>query len=174
MTPSASTPRIVAKPARSAWPLPGGPRLAVMAGQGVGPIRFGATVDTIERQMGEKCEIITPVLCRFFGRALDFELLDGKVVRITAYRVDRPAGKDSTGKERVFGVFNGGIPPDLRLGMLPWAIQQHLGQPKRVEKLPGPGTDHVAEIHYYDGLVLDYDLLENGKLALGAIHVEKK
>jgi len=158
---------------RSVWPLAGGPQLAVLAGQGVGPIRFGATVETIERQMGEKCEVRTPDVCRMIARALEFELKDGVVSSIRAFRMDRPAGNDATGKARTYGVFNGAIPPDLRFGMLPSAIQEHLGPPKRIEKSNTDGG-LVAETHYYDGLVLEYDLLENGNLVLSVMQIVKR
>jgi hypothetical protein len=173
--PAASLPPWV-PPIRSSWPVPIGPRLAVLAGQGLGPIRFGATVKTIERLMEAPCDFQTADLCRYYKQAIDFELKDGVLARIHVHRFDRPAGNDATGKSRVYGAFNGGIPPDLRFGMLPWAIQEHLGKPLRVAPAPGERAYNVnstAELHYYDGLILEYDRLPSGNLILGGIVIEK-
>src|SRR3954468_24171393 len=49
--------------------LPEGPQLAIQAGQGVGPIRIGATVATIERLMEAPCEVKTESVCRYIRRA---------------------------------------------------------------------------------------------------------
>src|SRR5262245_18834978 len=57
--PAATAPPIPSAPpaevAPSSWPMPSGLRLAILAGKGVGPIRFGATVATIERLMDLPC-----------------------------------------------------------------------------------------------------------------------
>jgi hypothetical protein len=161
-------------PQRTSWPVPVGPRLAVEAGQGLGPIRFGATVPTIERLMEAPCDLKTADLCRYYKQAVDFELKDGVVARIRVHRTERPAGKDATGKARVYGVFNGGIPPDLRFGMLPWAIHEHLGKPKRVDPAPGESGFDTAEVHYYDGLILEFDRIGKSQPVLGGIIIEKK
>ena len=160
-------------PIRSSWPIPGGPRLAVLAGQGVGPIRFGATVATIERHMQAPCDLKTDQICRYYARALEFGLKDGLLTAIRINRMDRPAGNDATGKQRVYGAFHGGIPPDLRMGMLPWAIQEYLGKPKKVEKLPGNPPNNTVELHHYDGMVLEYDKLGTNEPILGGILLAK-
>jgi len=172
----AATPTWV-RPARSSWPVPIGPRFAVVSGVGVGPIRFGATVQTIERLMEAPCDFKTPEVCRYYKQAIDFELENGVVKRFHIHRFDRPAGNDASGKPRVYGTFNGGIPPDLQFGMLPWAIQEHLGKPARIEKAAGErgasGTYDNVEIHHYDGLILEYDRLGNNQPILGGMIVEK-
>jgi hypothetical protein len=152
----------------TSFPIPVGPPLGIFAGESVGPIYFGATVKTIERHMLKPCEILTESKCRYITRAVEFELKDGVVSAIYVHRHDRPANPGT------YGVFNGGIPPDLRFGMYAWAIQEHLGKPKRVEKVLGKNPFNTEERHYYEGLVLDYDRLPNGNLVLGGARVVKK
>ena len=163
----------VAPAARTSWPIPSGPRLAVLAGQGVGPIRFGATVATIERHMEAACDFKTDKICRYYARAIEFGLKDGVLVAIHIHRMDRPAGDDATSKPRVYGAFHGAIPPDLRMGMLPWAIHEHLGKPKKIEKLPGNAPFNTVELHHYDGLVLEFDRLGNNQPILGGMLLSK-
>jgi len=147
--------------------------LAILAGQGVGPIRFGAAVATIERLMEAPCDLKTEKVCRYFGRAIEFELEQGAVVRMRIHRMDRPAGADASGTPRAYGVFNGAIPPDLRFGMLPWAIKEKLGGPARVEEVAGGGPSNTRERHHYAGMILDYDLMDNGQLVLGGVELFK-
>lgn len=171
---SASAPVRRPPPPRRNWPLPSGPVLAVLAGQGVGPIRIGATVATIERHMALPCEVKTPVACRYITRGVDFQLEKGVTKSIYVQRAGRPAGKDASGNEAEYGFFNGGIPPDLRLGMIPTAIQEHLGPPRNVERSDKQGTENRVEIHSYDGLRIEYDRIENGNLVMGGILVLKE
>lgn len=156
------------------WHMPSGPRLAIEAGGGVGPIRLGATAGTIERLMEAPCEVKTDDLCRYVTRGVDFHLLNGETSWIHVQRAGRPAGRGFRGEALEFGFFNGAIPPDLRLGMVPRAIQQYLGQPERVEYVPQPNPTTVIERHYYPGLVAEYDLYSNGKLILGGVRIVKK
>lgn len=171
---SASAPVRRPPPPRRNWPLPSGPLLAVLAGQGVGPIRIGATVATIERHMALPCEVKTPVACRYITRGVDFQLEKGVTKSVYVQRAGRPAGKDGSGNEAEYGFFNGGIPPDLRLGMIPTAIQEHLGPPRDVERSDKQGTENRAEIHSYEGLRIEYDRIENGNLVMGGILVLKE
>jgi len=154
--------------------LPTGPRLPILAGESVGPIRIGANVGTIERLMEAPCEIRTEELCRYVTRGVDFHLVGGETTWIHVQRAGRPAGRDFRGQPLEFSFFNGMIPPDLRLGMLPSAIQQYLGKPEHVEYVPQPNPTTVIERHYYPGLVAEYDLYSNGKLILGGIRIVKK
>jgi hypothetical protein len=161
---SAATPNPAASPA---FPIPGGPRLAILAGQGVGPIRIGASTATIERLMGEPCEEKTPTACRYPNRALEFVLgPDGMTKQIHIHRMGRDAG----GGKR-YGIFNGAIPPDLRFDMLVSAVQQYLGPPDRVEAGNAGAVPETAEQHHYKGMVLEYDRLQNGKLVLGGVRI---
>lgn len=171
--PGASARRYVPKPAPSRIPLPSGPRLAILAGQGVGPIRIGATRKTIERHMQAPCEVSSESLCRYIGRAVDFNLKNGVVDSIVVHRMDRPAGKDQQGNQQVFGIFNGALPPDFQVMMKQKVIMDHLGPPLRQEKVAEPGEFSTMERHYYEGMVVEYDRYENGQIVLGGIRIEK-
>lgn len=147
--------------------VPVGPRLALLAGQGVGPIRLGATVETIERLMEAPCEEKTATLCRYAKRAVEFELgADGKTIRIHAHRMGRAAGGGKT-----YGVFNGGIPPDLQFGMIMPAVQEFLGPPLKVETGTVGAAAETAAQHHYQGMVVEYDRLPTGKLVLGGVRI---
>jgi hypothetical protein len=158
---------------RGPIPVPTGPAYEIAPGVGVGPIRFGANRKTIERLMEAPCDFATDTVCRYVGRAIEFRLKDGVLTSIAVQRRGRQAGKDAAGSPLSFGIFNGMIRPDLELGMSPSAIQEYLGAPSRTEKLSAPGADGNAERHYYAGLTLTYDRLENGNLALGEALIEK-
>ena len=159
-------------PKRHNWPMPSGPMLAVVAGQGVGPIRIGATTATIERLMELPCEVKTESLCRYVARGVEFNLEGGVTKSIYVQRAGRPT-KDAQGNDTEFGFFKGAIPPDLRLGMVPKAIQEYLHEPSRVEKSGEAGTANKVETHFYDGMMLEYDRIENGNLVLGGIVIFK-
>ena len=158
-----------------ALPAPGTfPFLAVLAGQGLGPIRIGASLSHVQRLMQQPCEARSENLCRYVNRGVDFNLVGGITRSIYVQRAGRPAGRSSEGANLKFGFFQGMIPPDLRLGMLPESIQQHLGPPERIEKVPGPNPQDTVERHYYPGLILDYDFWhDTQKLILGGILVVK-
>src|SRR5262245_28486895 len=84
-------------------PVPGVlPLMAVLAGQGAGPIRIGANVAQVERLMQNKCEIRTENLCRYVRYAVDFNLVGGITQSIYIQRRGRPAGKDANGKDLEF------------------------------------------------------------------------
>jgi hypothetical protein len=161
-------------PANPNWSLPSGPVLAVLAGQGVGPIRIGATIATIERLMAAPCDVKTRDLCRYIGRAVEFQLENGAVKLINVQRAGRPAGKDGAGKVVEYGFFNGAIPPDLQLGMVPSALQEHLGQPRSVDRRDAAGPADRLEVHHYPGLRVEYDRLENGNLVASAFVIFKE
>jgi hypothetical protein len=146
--------------------------LAVLAGEGVGPIRIGATVATIERLMELPCEVKTADVCRYVARGVEFNLENGVTKTIHVQRAGRPT-QNAAGAEAEFGFFKGGIPPDLRLGMIPMAIQEHLGPPPKVERNPQAGPVNFAEIHYYPGLTIEYDRIENGNLVMGGLLIYK-
>jgi len=174
---SGSKRRYVPQPAASRIPLPSGPRLAILAGKGVGPIRLGATRATVERHMASPCEVAnetaSETLCRYIGRAVDFHLSKGVVDKITVHRRDRPAGKDAKGQERTFGIFNGGFPPDFEVMMKQEVIMDHLGPALKQEKVEGDNPNHTLERHFYDGMTVEYDRYDNGKMVLGGVIIEK-
>ena len=60
--------------------------MAIVAGQGVGAIRLGANLATVERLMEAPCDEKTPTLCRYVARAVEFRFGDsGKLERIVAH-----------------------------------------------------------------------------------------
>jgi hypothetical protein len=147
--------------------------LPILPGQGIGPIRFGATKQTIERLMSAPCDDATETLCRYVGRAVDFKLEAGAVTEIRISRKGREAKRAADGSIIEYGFFNGAILPDLYFGMQPGALQEHLGPPQKIEKIAPLGTDGFSERHIYDGITLEYDLWSNGKLVLGAAILTK-
>jgi len=154
-------------PASAVFHAPTGPRFAVIASKGIGPIRIGATLGTVERLMELPCPDKSDTVCRYVDRGVEFRFgPDGKVNRILIHRGDRKAPND-----KVWGVFNGGIPPDLRFGMIVPAIQQYLGPPKKVVSGNEGAAPEASEQHYYDGMVLEYDRMPNERLILGGIRI---
>lgn len=150
-----------------------GARFPILPGQGIGPIRFGATKETIERLMGAPCDDSTETLCRYVGRAVDFKLEGGAVKEIRISRKGREAKRGADGSIIEYGFFNGSFLPDLYFGMQPSALQEQFGQPQKVEKVAPMGADGFSERHFYDGVTLEYDLWSNGKLVLGAAVLTK-
>lgn len=156
--------------------LPEGPVLAIQAGQGVGPIRIGATVATIERLMAAPCEVKTESVCRYIRRAVEFDLdKSGVTERIVVHRHDRPAGPDAKGEPQVYGFFNGAIPPGVGLGMIPKAVADLIGPPQKSERVESANDfDTVARDTYPGGMVLEYDeYKKSGRVMLGAVIITK-
>jgi hypothetical protein len=147
--------------------------LPILPGQGIGPVRFGATKQTIERLMGAPCEDTTDTLCRYVARAVDFKLEGGVVKEIRISRKGREAKRGPDGSIIEYGFFNGALLPDLYFGMQPGALQEHLGAPQKIEKITPMGADGFSERHSYDGVTLEYDLWSNDKLVLGAAILTK-
>ncbi|MEO8983225.1 MAG: hypothetical protein ABI548_26930 [Polyangiaceae bacterium] len=153
--------------------LPQGPVLAIEAGKGVGPIRLGATLPTIERLMEAPCEVKTATMCRYIVRAVEFELQNGVTERITVQRHERPAGPDAHGVPQVYGFFNGGIPPGVALGMVPSAVLKVLGPPQSVQNITTANDNGTIQRATYPGMVLEFDKYKNGKVMLGAVIIAK-
>lgn len=150
--------------------VPSGPRLAVLPGKGFGPIRFGATVATVERLMEAPCEVRTETTCRYLARAADFFLKDGVVVEMRAYRKERPTEP----APRTFGIFNGATMDGLALGMLPTAADELLGRPLRTEAVKDGGRAGTVEVRHYRGISLELDQLEGGRVMIGAFILKKE
>lgn len=154
------------------WPVPGGPVLAVQAGKGVGPILFGANIQSVERLMGERCDAKDPSRCQFYARAVEFKFQDGTTSTIRIHRAGRLAAKGPKGDDIRWGEFNGAIPPDAQLGMLQTAVEAAIGKPQAkrpVTDARGHGTVFITE---YEGMTLEYDKLPNGNVVLGGIVLE--
>lgn len=149
-----------------------GPAFAILPGEGIGPIRFGAIPDTVRRHMTRPCDTETATVCRYYAEAVEFAFRDGVVAEIRIHRIDRPAGKDPRGVERVYGNFSGAVPadpaagrPDITtFGMHAEGAREGLGAPLRTETLDGLGPFHTVAVHYYDGLVVEYDRVPEAKV----------
>jgi hypothetical protein len=155
--------------------LPEGPSLAIQAGKGVGPIRLGATVATIERLMAAPCEVKTADVCRYIRRAVEFHLdKDGVTDRIVVHRHERPAGLDARGVPQVYGFFNGGIPPGAGLGMIPKAVVEIIGPALSSARVTEKNDFNTIGRDTYPGaMVLEYDEYKNGKVMLGGVILTK-
>jgi hypothetical protein len=159
--------RIVYQGERLGAPLP------ILPGQGIGPIRIGATKETIERLMGAPCDDATEALCRYVARAVDFKLEGGVTSEIRISRKGREAKRAPDGSVVEYGFFNGAFLPDYYFGMTPEAMLEVLEKPERVEQVSPMGPDGLTERHFHDGVVLEYDRWSNGKLVLGAATITK-
>ncbi len=174
ITPAAPSTRAVADRLATApaWPVPYGPFLQILPGKGVGPIRFGATVATIERLMGEPCQYKTDNSCRYVNHAVEFFLEDGALVEIRAYR---PGRRASDPPMATYGAYNGNLRQGrgVAFGMLPWAVRDALGKPLKTDTIADGGPTHTVQSDEFPGLRVEYDRIENGNLVVGEIVVTK-
>ncbi|MCA9630618.1 MAG: hypothetical protein KC766_23265 [Myxococcales bacterium] len=149
--------------------IPVGPRLLLEPGKGAGPVRFGATVETIERQMGMKCQDLSPTFCGITTAAIDFVLTDGKVSEIRVHRIQRPSTPDRSGTPRLYGVFNGKLIKNVSLGMYRGLVKEALGEPLRSDTISEPNAFGTYEIDHYQGMSLEFDRLKNNNNVLGGV-----
>lgn len=153
------------------WHVPVGPTLLIEPGKGMGPIRFGAHVETIERLIGEPCEEKRQdsphvLACRYSAQAVEFLLTDGALTSMHAHRLGRPFKKDP---KPDFGIFNGRFEGGAAIGMLMSGVQELLGKPKAVHQVKDPNPYGTIEVHDYDGFSLEYDRLDENRVVLGGI-----
>lgn len=166
--------RPIAPIAPEPWHVPVGVALPILPGEGVGPIRFGANLETIERLMEQPCEekrqdAPNVLACRYSAHAVEFFLKDGGLERLRIHRLGRPFFKDPTPD---FGIYNGRFQSGASLGMLQPAVQELLGKPKAVRPVKEPGLFNTVEQHEYDGFVLEYDKSQtSGQIVLGGIQL---
>lgn len=159
-------------PARPPVKRPVGPSYAVEPGQGLGPIRFGSTVATVERHMQAKCEQLTDEYCRYISSGIELKLTKGVVSGISIHRYQRPVAGDPS---KTWGMFSGGIPPKVFMMMVPEAVIEELGKPKRTEAVKEDNPNWTVRRDYYDGMVLEYDKNRvNDRLMLGEIRIVKR
>ncbi|MCB9590855.1 MAG: hypothetical protein H6718_35955 [Polyangiaceae bacterium] len=149
--------------------IPVGPRLILEPGKGAGPVRFGATVETIERQMGFKCQDLSATFCGMTTAAIDFLLKDGKVNEIHVHRIQRPSSPARDGARRVYGVFNGRLIKDISMGQFRGLVDEALGKPLRVDKITEENAFGTYEIAHYAGVSLEFDHLKNNNNVLGGV-----
>jgi hypothetical protein len=171
--PAAVTSRAPPQASASKTPTaPIGPTFPILAGVGIGPIRFGANVGTIERLMKAPCDVKTDGLCRYVNQAVEFDLKDGVTDRIWIHCHERST-VDGQGTHRQYGFFHGLIPPDLALGMTPAAIEEKLGKAGKSEQVPEANDFHTARRDTYPGMVVEYDRYPNGNLILCGVVLTK-
>jgi hypothetical protein len=153
------------------WHVPVGPTVLIEPGQGMGPIRFGAHLDTIERLIGEPCEEKRQdsphvLVCRYSAQAVEFTLTDGAFTSAHVHRLGRPFHKDP---KPDFGIFNGRFEGGAAIGMLMSGVQELLGKPKAVHQVKDPNPYNTIEVHDYDGFSLEYDRPDPDRVVLGGI-----
>lgn len=156
------------------WRIPVGPNLLIMPGKGIGPIRFGARLDTIERLIGEPCEEKREeaggaVVCRYSAQAIELVLRGGVLQEIRAHRMGRPFKPEP---KLDFGIFNGRFESGAAFGMLEVGAQELLGKPKSVQKVDKPAAENpnlTVAVHEYDGFTLEYDQLGPERVVLGGV-----
>jgi hypothetical protein len=162
-------------PESQAFRIPVGPALPILPGEGIGPIRFGASLETIQRLIEGTCTDVVKEegleWCRFQPNAVDFGLAKGKLVKIRIHGSEREfvRGK-GLGVDNAYGVFNGKFLNGAQLGMYPDYASQ--GKPLRIQKVT-PGRHPTVERHHYDGMVLEFDKLQNGNTVLAGVVLTK-
>ncbi len=164
-----------AAPSASVTPVrvvvPKGPAFAIEAGSGLGPVRFGATVATVERLMEAKCDELTDDYCRYIDAGVEYELSKGVVSGIVVARHGRPVA-GSSGK--TWGRTRCAIAPDVTPRVLLSYARSILGKPATSESVTTENPNHTLLKETYPGLVLEYDRGERtGDLILGSIRVTK-
>jgi len=168
---AAPAPTPTMEPHGTPIPLFSGPPLLILPGEGLGPIRFGATVATIERLMNKPCEDKDEKVCRYVGRAVEFFLDDkGAVKEMIVHRGERPALPDY---KRKYGIFRGRTEKGLAPLMLHGAARDMLGPPLKVEQVKDGGAAGTVEIDTYKGMKLQFDKLPNGNVVVGGIDLTK-
>ncbi|MEY4547706.1 MAG: hypothetical protein RL685_3901 [Pseudomonadota bacterium] len=155
------------------WHIPVGISLPILPGEGVGPIRFGASLETIQRLIAEPCEEKRQdsprvTACRYSAQAIEFFLTDGALSSARIHRLGRPFLKEP---KPDFGIYNGRFQSGASLGMLQPAVQELLGKPRAVRAVTDPGAFNTVELHDYDGFVLEYDKSQSGQIVLGGIQL---
>jgi hypothetical protein len=148
-----------------------GPQLIFVPGKGAGAIRFGATVETIERLMEAPCDKKTEERCLYSRHAVEFFLKDGVLSRVKAHRRDRKVTDPAPGKDEYFGTLSGLVLPTILLGLHRHVVLEEFGEPSKKEAISPPGPDGLVDRHYYDGIVFEYDQIANGNIVLAAIEV---
>lgn len=162
--------QLVGPRASEPWHIPVGPKLPIVPGEGVGPIRFGAKLDTIERLIGEPCEEKTEaaglVTCRYSAHAVDFVLDDAGLEQIRVHRLGRLF---RPGSKLEYGIYNGGFESGVNMGMLPAGVTELLGKPTAIRKVEGENLHQTVEVYEYPGVILELDQTKPDKLALGGV-----
>lgn len=151
-------------------PHPVGPPLLLAAGESLGPIRAGTNLETLARHMEGPCDLRSEQRCIYVKQAVELTLDDGIVVGIKVHRRDRLVpGSPSEEEHRFFGTFNGGMQPKLMLGLHQHIVLEEYGEP--LKKEPLSGNNGEVERHVYEGIVFEYDRIDNGNTVLSAMEL---
>jgi hypothetical protein len=156
-------------PRRSAAAAPSGPVFAIEPGKGFGPVRFGATVQTIERLMQSKCEQLTDTLCRYFAAGIEYQLTDGVVSGMAVFR----EGRSVTGiPGKTWGLTRLVLPPDIVPRVVLSYVHSVMGKPESWQQIKAGAPDRTVLRETYPGLIFEYDRSEfSAELVLGCIRV---
>ncbi len=172
-TPKKSTPTPDLPPKPKGFGTALGPPLVILPGKGVNAIRFGTNLENLQKHMGGPCDIVSETRCIYVRQASEYHLKDGVVSAMKFYRRGRMvpdvADAKNTATEKHFGLFNGGMRPEIMFGLHRHIVEEEFGKPVEKEKLEGP--DGQVELHRYAGVVFEYDQLENENVVLSAIEV---
>lgn len=57
------------------------------------------------------------------------------------------------------------------LGLHRHIVLEEYGEPVKKEAISPPGPDGLVDRHYYEGIVFEYDKIENGNVVLSAIEI---
>jgi hypothetical protein len=154
--------------------IPVGPAFGVEPGVGMGPIRFGATVATVERLMDQPCVERTKDACYYPNHALDFLFEDGVLARIHIHGEERPFKNDGSGY--TYGIFNGKLLNGVELGMYREYVEQLMGPPPKghdVKLGTAPRGFQTVYVGEYPGITMEYDKLKNGNVVLAGMALTK-
>lgn len=150
---------------------PIGPELIVVPGHGISAIRFGATIPTVERHMEAPCDKKSETRCLYVRHAVEYFFEEGKLVRAKVHRRDRQVTDPPENGEKYFGSFRGAMRPRIMIGLHRHVAVEEFGKPDRIEKIEPKGPDGQVERHFYDGVTIEYDVIENGNVVLSAMEV---
>jgi hypothetical protein len=169
--PDASKKKTGAQPLTLGHRYPVGPALVLVPGKGAGAIRFGATVETIERHMESPCDSKTNERCLYVRQAIEFFLKDGVLSRIKAHRRDRQVPHPPPKGDQYFGSLRGIVQPKIMMGLHRHIVVEEFGAPQKEEAVTTPGSDGLVDKHFYDGIIFEYDKIENGNVVLAGIEL---
>jgi len=149
--------------------VPTGPRIVLVPGKGAGAVRFGATFETVERHMAGPCDIKTETRCGYVDQAIEYAMKEGVVSGIKVHRRGRQVEGAEKEGQKYYGSFRGIVQPKLMLGLHRHVVVEEFGEPS--SKAPLKGADGQVETHTYDGIVFEYDKIENGNTVLSGIEI---
>jgi len=150
--------------------MPAGPAFAIVPGVGFGPVRFGASLATVERLMTTPCEERTASVCRYITAGIEYELNNGLVSGMLVHRHDRVVD----GSTKIWGQTRCAIAPDITPRVIQNYVHSLLGKPESSEAITAPNPNRTVLREVYPGVVFEYDRGEyTNQLVVGSIRVVK-